>query len=339
MEGRLGIGVVGLGDHAQRGHIDHLGDLERADVVAVCDPSAEARRRQLAAGFAGAVYESLDDLLADDGVSALIVCSPDRFHADALARAVAAGRHVLVEKPMADQRAHLCLVTDALAQAADRHLVVASCHPRRFDPPFLWLRRELPALRARLGRPLDVRFDFFYHRPSKAGLHHGLLIDHVSHEVDLLHFLFGHAPFISHRLADGDVRYGVAGSRQDGLCFTFFGSRQLDRRAYPEVMRVRFERGEVEVDTEAGVATVRDRDGDTTSTAPCGATDYEQRFRAVNRDFVNAALDGTAPYLSPPDLIVNTEAGIALTEDGHYDSSRSAASQLFARARSGSSGQ
>lgn len=332
MEAMLGIGVVGLGAHAQRGHLDHLGELNRADVVAICDPSAEARRRQLAAGFTGTAYERLDDLLADDRVRALIVCSPDRFHADALARGVAAGRHVLVDKPMADCRADLRLVTDALVQAADRRLVVTSCHPRRFDPPHLWLRRELPALQAQLGRPLDVRFDFFYHQPSRAGLHSGLLIDHVSHEVDLLHFLFGHAPFVAHRLTDGDVCYGVAGSRQDGLCFTFFGSRHLDRRAYPEVMRVRFERGEMDVDTEAGVATVRDRDQGTSSNARCGATDYERRFRAINRDFVNAALDGQPPYLSPLDLVVNTEAGIALTEDGHYDSRRSAAAALVAPA-------
>jgi predicted dehydrogenase len=330
MEARLGIGVVGLGVHAQRSHIDHLIEVERADIVAICDPSPEARDRQLVAGFVGATYEHLDDLLDDDRVSALVVCSPDRFHADALARGVSAGRHVLVDKPMADRRADLSLLVDSLALAAERRLVITSCHPRRFDPPYLWFRRELPQIEDQLGRPLDVRFDFFYHRPSRPGFHRGLLIDHVSHEVDLLHFLFGYSPFIAHRLTDGDVRYGVAGSRQDGLSFTFFGSRHLDRRAYPEVMRVRFERGEVEVDTEAGVASVRDRDQDTSSTVPCGATDYERRFRAINRDFVNAALDGTPAYLSPLDLVVNTEAGIALMEDGHYDSQRSAAAALVA---------
>ena len=329
MRERLGIGIVGLGAHAQAGHIDHLVEIARADVVAICDPFAPARERQRAAGFTGPAYESLEEMLSEDGVSALVICSPDRFHAEALVRGVAAGKHVLVEKPIAERRTDLQLVIEAIARARRSRLVVTSCHPRRFDPPFTWLRHELPALRAQLGNMLDVRFDFFYHRPSKRGLHHGLLIDHINHEIDLIHFLFGHSPFVAHRLADSDVRYGAAGSRQDGLCFSFFGSRHLDRRAYTEVMRVRFERGEVEVDTETGVATVQDREGATSRVARCGATDYARRFHATNSDFVDAVLDGTAPYLTAADLIVNTEVGIALTEDGSYDSRQSAAASLL----------
>jgi len=331
MRAKLGIGIVGLGAHAQRGHIDHLVRIERADIIAVCDPSDEARERVRAAGFTGPAYESLDELLSEDRVRALVICSPDRFHAHALAHGVAAGRHVLVEKPVAERRGDLQLVLDAIAQARRSRLVVTSCHPRRFDPPFTWLRDELPALRAQLGNALDVRFDFFYHRPSKKGLHHGLLIDHINHEIDLVHFLFGYSPFVAHRLADSEVRYGAAGSRQDGLCFAFFGSRHLERRAYTEVMRVRFERGEVEIDAETGVATVRDRETATSRVAMCGATDYEQRFDAINRDFVSAVLDGAAPYLTPADLIVNTEVGIALTQDGSYDSRQSSVASLLTR--------
>ena len=329
MRERLGIGIVGLGAHAQRGHIDHLVEIERADIVAVCDPSAEARERQRAAGFTGPAYESLEEMLSEDRVRALVICSPDSFHAGALARGVAAGKHVLVEKPVADRLTDLRLVMNAIAQARRSRLVVTSCHPRRFDPPFTWLRHELPALRAQLGNPLDVRFDFFYHKPSKGGLHHGLLIDHINHEIDLIHFLFGYSPFVVHKLADSEVCYGAAGSRQDGLCFGFFGSRHLNRRAYTEVMRVRFERGEVEVDTETGVAAGHDRETATSWVARCGATDYEQRFHATNSDFVNAVLDGAAPYLTTADLIINTEVGITLTENGSYDSRQSVAASLL----------
>ena len=63
----------------------------------------------------------------------------------------------------------------------------------------------------------------------------------------------------------------------------------------------------------------------------CGATDYEQRFDAINRDFVSAVLDGAAPYLTPADLIVNTEVGIALTQDGSYDSRQSSVASLLTR--------
>lgn len=317
----LAVGVVGFGTHAQRAHIAHLQDADRVSVTAVCDPSVEARRD--AARVVDAVYGSLDELIEHAEVDALVVCSPDRYHADALARGVAAGKHVLVDKPLADRSEQLPLVADALARARRERAVVTSCHPRRFDPPFLWLAQELPGLRARLGPPLEVRFDFFYRQPSKEGLHRGLLIDHVSHEIDLVHFLFGYAPFAAHRLVDDQVRYAVAGHREDGLCFAFFGSRHLERTGYPEVLRIRFERGEVQIDTESGLATERDLEAGTTTTTPCGATDYARRFRAVNQDFASAALDSAAPYLSATELLINTEIGIALHETGHYDSRRS----------------
>jgi predicted dehydrogenase len=316
----LTVGVVGFGTHAQRAHVAHLQDAGRVGVTAVCDPSVEARRD--AARLVDTVHGSLDELLEHADVDALVVCSPDRYHADALARCVAAGKHVLVDKPLADRSAQLPLVAGALARARRVQVVVTSCHPRRFDPPFRWLVRELPGLRARLGPALEVRVDFFYRQPSKDGLHRGLLLDHVSHEIDLVHFVFGCSPFVAHRLVDDQVRYAVAGHREDGLCFTFSGSRHLERTGYPEVLRIRFERGEVQIDTESGTATERDLDAGTTTTTPCGATDHARRFRAVNQDFVSAVLDSTAPSSSAAELLINTEIGIALHETGHYDSRR-----------------
>lgn len=322
---RLRIGIVGLGAHAQRSHIDPLASVDRAQIVAVCDPAPEARERQRSSGFAGSVYDSFEEILADETVDAVIICSPDRFHAEALAAAIDHGKHVLVEKPVADRREDLESVRNALTQAAERGLVVSSCHPRRFDPPFLWLRERLDDLRQQLGTALDVRFDFFYHQPSKRGLHHGLLIDHINHEIDLVHWMFGLSPFSAHKLYDDEIRYAASGTRDDGLCFTFFGSRDLTRKVYSEVMRVRFQRGEVEIDAEKGVATVRDWDLDSVRRFACGSTDYTARFLATNEDFVVAALNGAAPYLSATDLMINTEIGIALTEDGFFDSTESVA--------------
>lgn len=314
--GEIGIGICGLGAHAQRGHVDHLRAPGR--VVAVCDPDEIVRTGALAALPDAVAYADLPSMLADPAVDAVIVCSPDRFHAEALVACVTAGAHVLVEKPVADTREGLARVRAALREADEAGLVVSSCHPRRFDPPFLWLRERLPRFAIDLGAPLDLHFDFLYHRPSRTGLHHGLLIDHVNHEVDLLHWLFGHCAFDARRLFDGEVRYGVSLAREDGVCATFSGSRHLGRDAYAELLRVRFERGEVEVDCETGIARVRDLDAGTIVEHTCGATDYQARFTALNDDFLAAIRDGRSPYLSRADLLVNTEIGIALTENGHF---------------------
>lgn len=322
MSEQVRIGIVGLGDHAQRSHTDPLAQMDSASLLAGCDPSPDARARARKAGFPGALHSSLEEMLEQNELDALVICSPDRFHAQALADGVRAGKHVLVEKPIAAEPEELEVVKNALQEAARAGLVVSSCHPRRFDPPFIWVREMLPRLEAQLGPPLDFHFDFFYHKPSKSGLHHGLLIDHVSHEIDLMSFLFGFSHLRAHRLFDSALRYGVAGVREDGLCFSFFGSRHLERRAYSELMRVRFQRGELTLDTETGVARVRDWENPpgVATLFPCGKTDYPQRFRRTNQDFVDAILLGRKPYLSHSELLLNTEAGLALTENGQFSS-------------------
>jgi predicted dehydrogenase len=315
---KIGVGVVGLGDHALRSHVQHLAGAGAA-LVGVFDPDTEATA--VFRGTSVAIHPSLASLLADPLVEAVIICSPDRFHADSLAEAVAAGKHVLVEKPAAAERDDLPALQLTLHAAKRNSLVVSSCHPRRFDPPFVSLKDRLEYFRTQLGEPLNVSFDFFYHRPSKAGLHHGLLIDHINHEIDLVNWMFGYSEFRATKLFDSELRYSACGVRDDGITFVFSGSRHLDRRVYAEAMEVRFERGLVRLDAEAGKLLVHDYDADATYVDLCEATNYESRFQELNDDFFTAIRNSGKPYLSAQDIIVNTETGIFLTEDGVYDSS------------------
>jgi predicted dehydrogenase len=310
---KLKIGVIGLGDHAWQSHLLPLREVAEVQVVGVFDPAPRAQERARAAGLF--VYDSEAELLAS--VEAVLVTSPDRFHAASLEAAIAASVHALVEKPLCDSSQDLPRVRAALGEAKQKGLVVSSCHPRRFDPPFLWARTELPALVDRLGPVLDLRFDFFYHKPSKQGLHLGLLLDHANHEIDLVNWLFGATSFNAYKLYDSELRYAACGQRDDGLSFSFFGSRTLERRVYSELLRLRFERGELTIDTERGIATVLDFETGRLEEEACGTTAYAERFLKTNEDFI-AACRGGASYLSPEELLINTEIGIALTEDGIY---------------------
>lgn len=313
MSKRLRIGIAGLGDHAMQSHVLPLQELENAQIAAAFDPQEGARQRFRCTGFEGPIYDDLTALAADPEVDAVIVCSPDKFHADALSHCVDSGKHVLVEKPLADSHVGLRSVRASLATASRAGLVVSSCHPRRFDPPYLWLKANLQRFTEQLGEPRQAYFDFFYHRPSKVGLHTGLLSDHMNHEVDTLHYLFGHDGFVAHRLLDSETRYEAAGIRNDDLSFVFRGSRSLDRRAFIDVITIQFEWGFVEVNTETGHASIVDYEANSKIIEECGATDYDLRFRGVNANFVDAALGKRACYLTAEDLMVNTEAGIYLT--------------------------
>jgi len=88
-------------------------------------------------------YESVDALLKDRNVDALVVSTPNYLHAPQAIAALKAGVHVIVEKPMAmkaDEAEQIC-------EAAERSgtlLMVAHCW--RFDPDVLWLKEQSPKL-------------------------------------------------------------------------------------------------------------------------------------------------------------------------------------------------
>ena len=100
----LRVGIIGCGRVSETCHLPVLRDLgRRVQVVAVADVD-EHRRRRVAGMFDIAqAFPDAETLLSDAGASidAIVVCSPAEFHADAVVGALRAGKHVLVEKPLA----------------------------------------------------------------------------------------------------------------------------------------------------------------------------------------------------------------------------------------------
>lgn len=253
----------------------------------------------------------VDGVWSRDGLDLVVVCSPDRFHLGALERAVAAGVHTMVEKPLACDLMELERLNDLLGAAGTTMLT--TCHPRRFDPPFLWCAEHLGRFSDELGAVVAVRYDFSYHRPSKEGLHTGLLADHINHEVDLVNFLLGRVSARWVRLGDSQLRYSAAGMRDDGVAVHLEGTRLLSERRYPERFELRFETGAVELDLASGVATVRDDNSGAWRHEVCGATGYEQRFAGLAAHLVACAAGAEEPYLTHADLRYNTAVSAALT--------------------------
>ncbi len=151
VRGDIGIGVVGAGNIASLNVAGYLED-DRCRVVAVCDPvedrAAEAARRW----GAPKVYTELAELLDDPAVDAVEVLTPTDLHLDHVLAAVAAGKHVSCQKPLANS------VADAVAmgRAADEAgvvLRVSECF--RHYPP-LELARRLIAEGA-IGQPNHLR--------------------------------------------------------------------------------------------------------------------------------------------------------------------------------------
>ncbi len=118
------IGVVGSGAIAQIVHLPLLKQLPGARIEAVCDID-EHKANTLAARLdIPTSFEKLEELLQADLIDAVVICSPNHRHREHVVAALEAGKHVLVERPLAIDAEGAEAAVRA-AERADRTLVVA----------------------------------------------------------------------------------------------------------------------------------------------------------------------------------------------------------------------
>jgi phthalate 4,5-cis-dihydrodiol dehydrogenase len=198
---RLRIGVAGMG-RAFMIMVPTLRAHPRIHVVAGADPRDDARAR-FEADFAARTYATVDALCADPDVQAIYVATPHELHAGHVRTAARAGKHVLVEKPMAITLAQC----DAMIAAArDAGIVLMVGHSHSFDAPVLRTRALIDS-----GRYGGVRMiaalqytDFLYRprRPEELDTRSGggAVFSQGAHHVDVARLLAG-APVRSVRAA------------------------------------------------------------------------------------------------------------------------------------------
>jgi predicted dehydrogenase len=97
------IGIIGCGGIANGKHLPSLSKLDQVKLVAFCDIEIEkAKKASQEYGVSDAkVYEDYNELLKDDSIDVIHVCTPNSSHAEISVAALEAGKHVMCEKPMA----------------------------------------------------------------------------------------------------------------------------------------------------------------------------------------------------------------------------------------------
>lgn len=126
------FGVLGLGAIAQTAHLPVLSRMRGAAIAAVCDNDA-AKARGIAQRFSVRNWcTDIDDLLAIEGLEAIIICSPNYLHEVHVLSALKAGKHVLCERPLALNARGVERII-AAAGKADRRVMVANNHRFRND--------------------------------------------------------------------------------------------------------------------------------------------------------------------------------------------------------------
>ena len=215
---RLRIGVLGCGPIAQFAHFDACRKARNADLYAICDVAEDLLTKMAAIHEPQAVYQDYDDMLADPQVEAVIIAVADQFHIPLCLKAIEAGKHVLVEKPLGVTIESCETLQERLMQTK---LILQIGTNRRFDPGVAFARKfvqeeigDLMALKAWYCdstyrytmtdnlQPLPILSEQMQ-RPSgnpKADKQRYFMLTHGSHLVDMARFLGGELTRVQARL-------------------------------------------------------------------------------------------------------------------------------------------
>jgi predicted dehydrogenase len=223
---RLRIGLLGCGPISQAAHLDAIRKARNADLYAICDIAEDLTDRLAAIYQPEAVYNNFAAMLADPQVEAVVIAVADQFHVPLCRQALAAGKPVLVEKPLGTTVEECEDLRDLVNRTG---LVFQVGNNRRFEPGMTQARHFI---REELGEVLTLNawyYDSVYRytmqdnlypvpvetrkskRPPgdwKADRQRYLLLTHGVHLLDTARFLAGplvavHARHHAHREMHG----------------------------------------------------------------------------------------------------------------------------------------
>lgn len=185
------VGCGGISHMHARGALAQPG---AAKFVAVCD--ADTRRAEERGQMLSAPARSWEDILADASIEAVDLCLPHALHKDMAIAALAADKHVLLEKPFAKSLDEADEMIDA-ADGVGRLLMIAQC--QRYEPAYQAMFRlvrdgaigRLTLARADHHQNIRLPETHWLNDPAQAG--GGVVIGSGIHRLDLLRWFCGEA--------------------------------------------------------------------------------------------------------------------------------------------------
>ncbi|KAF6805980.1 myo-inositol 2-dehydrogenase [Colletotrichum sojae] len=312
----LRIAVAGLGRMGRRHVQNIIHRVPRASVVAVCSTDLheleQARSSPEYAEFGVTVYDSYDAMLAHPGLQAVWISTSTDVHASQTLAAIAAGLHVLCEKPLSTNMDEIDKVVEAAK--ANPHLKVMAGFSRRFDASY----RDAAAKvldQNTIGEPFIVRSNtcdlldqtgFFVRYAPRNG---GIFVDCAIHDIDLsLWYLSDPVPkacwatgTLRHHpelAAAGDVDNAVGVVEFHGGKIAYFYCSRTQAHGHDVCTEVTGTEGKVSVNVwpRANHVVVADGSGIRNEVQPEYWQRFEDAFALEANEFAEAVLrDGPVP--------------------------------------------
>ncbi len=219
MKSKIGIGLIGCGGIALANHVPGIALSPVARITALCDADGAVLNRASEQTGVSSKTSRYEELLAMDSVDAVIIATPNLFHAPIALAAIKAGKHVLCEKPIAMNAPEAAAMCDEARKAGVRHMTAFTY---RFVPAMRYMAHLLST--GAIGVPYHFRAQRFQDwgmrsigwRQVARMAGSGELGDMLSHRIDFAHLLFGGFTEIVASLRKYiDVREGQASDLDD----------------------------------------------------------------------------------------------------------------------------
>jgi UDP-N-acetylglucosamine 3-dehydrogenase len=183
---RIGVAVIGAGFWGKN-HARVFKELDETELIAVCDIDAE-KAKNLAKQFSVETYTSVGKMLRRADIEAVTICTWSTSLAKEALKALKAGKHVLVEKPMAanSKQAEKLLKT---AEKEGLHLTVGFL--MRFIPGIQYIKESIE--KRTIGELVCATAKRVSQWPERIG-DVGVVKDLAIHDIDMMRYLFGGDP-------------------------------------------------------------------------------------------------------------------------------------------------
>ncbi len=190
MATKVGIGFIGVGGIAQWGHLKQLCTLPQADLVGYFDIDTK-RSEDTAKQYGGYVFPSIDALLSEKKIKAVYICVPPFAHGEPEEKAIAAGKALFVEKPLATA---FDVAERIGKKLAAKKLVNAVGYNWRYEAITTELKRRLKSseiIGASGWWVGDRPGVWWWRRKGKCGGQH---VEQTTHIFDIANYFIGSQP-------------------------------------------------------------------------------------------------------------------------------------------------
>lgn len=198
------VGCIGIGWWSNV-LADAMGRSGKLRIVS-CYTRSQEKRSGFAARYGCEAAPSYEAMLADPRVEAVVNTTPNSVHRDTTVAAAEAGRHVFLDKPIANTVAEGRALTEACRRAG---VVLALGYQRRREGHFRWIRQRIEAgefgrlvnAEANISRDRLGKIDLSSWRYTAEGMPGGVMLQIGIHYTDVLEYLLGPITAASGRLA------------------------------------------------------------------------------------------------------------------------------------------